>query len=159
MITFDVVPHNDGVNQARLGNVLDSNHPSNWTPHRCANEADASLKSAFAWSDEDRFGTIPSAGASYLQGVVTDLLERISSDPDSEHVDHVFAAADAALSVYTHEQWDTFHSLTAWSEDLTELGGPFEDMTANATAAVAMIGERLGYAVLRHLDLEEQDHG
>ena len=156
MITFDVVPHDDGVNQARLGNVLDSNHPSNWTPHRCANEAECFLKTHTDREEFLRQGVhVKSAGAAYLTGVVTDLLERISSDPDSEYVDHVFAAADAALSVFTHEQWDTFHSLTAWSEDLTELGGPFEDMTANATAAVAMIGERLGYAVLRHLDLED----
>ncbi len=126
-------------------------HPSTWTAHRCANEAGASLRTAWDRPDLSRRRPfIPSAGADYLTRVVTDVLERIESDPDGE--DHTHQAADACIPVPTYEQWDTFHDLYAWTEDLTELGGPEADMTDNATAAIYMIGCRLAESVVAALD-------
>jgi len=118
-------------------------HPSTWVPVRCANEADASL----------RDGWLPDgAGAQYLLSVVSSLLEAIDYEPDEDRSDQVAYAADSCISVYTPKQWDTFHDLYAWTEDLTELGGPEDDMTKNATAAIYMIGCRLAGAVVTALE-------
>lgn len=122
-------------------------HPSTWTAHRCANEAGTSLR----YHTNSDPHTTSTAGADYLTGVVTDVLERIESEPDEDRSDQAHAAADACIPVYTHAQWDTFHDLYAWTEDLTELGGPEEDMTKNATAAIYMIGCRLAEAVIDNL--------
>jgi hypothetical protein len=125
---------------------ITKDHPSTWTAMRCANEAGASLR----YHTNSDAHTSSIAGAEYLTGVVTDVLERIESDPDGE--DHTHMAADACIPVYTHAQWDTFHDLYAWTEDLTELGGPEDDMTKNATAAIYLIGCRLAGAVIEALE-------
>ena len=118
-------------------------HPSTWVPVRCANEADASLRS----------GWLPDgAGAQYLLAVVSSLLEAIDYEPDEDRSDQVAYAADSNISVYTHEQWDTFHDLTAWSEDLDEIGGATTDITSNAVAAIYLIGSRLAHSVVHYLD-------
>ena len=56
------------------------------------------------------------------------------------------------IPVPTYEKWDTFHDLCAWTEDLTEYGGPEADMTDNATIAIYMIGCRLAESVVAALD-------
>ena len=118
-------------------------HPSTWVPVRCANEADASLRN----------GWLPDgAGAQYLLSVVASLLEAIDYEPDEDRSDQAHYAADSCISVYTHEQWDTFHDLTAWSEDLDEIGGATTDITGNATAAIYLIGSRLAHSVVHYLD-------
>lgn len=137
---------------------ITKDHPSTWTAMRCANEALTSLRqqhveAVYTDRDGDTVATgnvvfLANAGADYLTGVVTDVLERIESDPEGDASDHAHAAADGCISVYTHEQWDTFHDLYAWTEDLTELGGPSEDMTVNATTAIYLIGCRLAGAVV-----------
>ena len=134
---------------------ITEDHPSTWPATRCANEAGVSLR-----YNGYRLGVgwpriLPSAGADYLTGVVTDVLERIESDPDGE--DHTHQAADACIPVPTYEQWDTFHDLCAWTEDVTELGGPFEDMNMNATTAIYMIGRRLADAVSDWVVAREED--
>lgn len=136
---------------------ITEDHPSTWLAHRCANEAGTSLRTAFDRPDpatDPNRPMVPSAGADYLTGVVTDVLERIESDPDGE--DHTHMAADACIPVYTHAQWDTFHDLYAWTEDLTELGGPEDDMTKNATAAIYLIGCRLAAAVSDWVVVQEE---
>ena len=137
-------------------------HPSTWTAMRCANEALTSLRQQHVEAVyTDREGDVvaagnvvllANAGADYLPGVVTAVLERIESEPDGDRSDHVHAAAEACIPVYTHEQWDTFHDLYAWTQDLTELGGPEDDMTKNATAAIYLIGCRLAGAVVTALE-------
>ena len=118
-------------------------HPSTWVPVRCANEADASLRN----------GWLPDgAGAQYLLSVVSSLLEAIDYEPDEDRSDQAHYAADSNISVYTHEQWDTFHDLTAWSEDLDEIGGATTDITSNATAAIYLIGSRLAHSVVHYID-------
>jgi len=118
-------------------------HPSTWVPVRCANEADASLRN----------GWLPDgAGARYLLSVVSSLLEAIDYEPDADRSDQAHYAADSNISVYTHEQWDTFHDLMAWSEDLDEIGGATPDITCNATAAIYLIGSRLAHSVVHYLD-------
>ena len=118
-------------------------HPSTWVPVRCANEADASLRS----------GWLPDgAGAQYLLAVVSSLLEAIDYEPDEDRSDQVAYAADSCISVYTHEQWDTFHDLTAWSEDLDDIGGATADVSGTATAAIYLIGSRLAHSVVHYLD-------
>ena len=134
---------------------ITKDHPSTWLAHRCANEAGTSLRTAFDRPDpvtDPNRPMVPSAGADYLTGVVTDVLERIESEPDGERSDQAHAAADACIPIPTYKQWDTFHDLYAWTEDLDELGGPDEDMTKNATTAVYMIGRRLADAVIAALD-------
>jgi hypothetical protein len=67
-------------------------------------------------------------------------------------------AADSNISVYTLQQWDTFHDLTAWSEDLDDIGGATTDMTGNAVAAIYLIGSRLAHSVVHYLDaLDNQE--
>ena len=118
-------------------------HPSTWVPVRCANEADASLRN----------GWLPDgAGAQYLLSVVSSLLEAIDYEPDEDRSDQAHYAADSNISVYTHEQWDTFHDLTAWSEDLDDIGGATTDITSNATAAIYLIGSRLAHSVVHYID-------
>jgi len=144
MNIFEVVTHNDEVNQARLAEL---DHPSTWTAMRCANEAGVSLRTVFAY-DPNRSTSVPSAGADYLTGVVGSILERIESEPDEDRSDQVCATADGCIPIPTLKQWDTFHDLYAWTEDLSELGGPTNDMTSNATMALYMIGSRLAQAVI-----------
>jgi len=137
-------------------------HPSTWTAMRCANEALTSLRQQHVEAVyTDREGDVvaagnvvllANAGADYLTGVVTDVLERIESEPDGERSDQAHAAADACIPIPTYQQWDTFHDLYAWTQDLTELGGPEDDMTKNATAAIYMIGCRLAGAVVTALE-------
>ena len=125
-------------------------HPSTWVPVRCANEADASLRN----------GWLPDgAGARYLAAVVSSLLEAIAYEPDGDRSDQVAYAADSCISVYTHEQWDTFHDLMAWSEDLDEIGGATADMSGNAVAAIYLIGSRLAHSVVRYLDALDNEEG
>lgn len=142
-------------------------HPSTWTAMRCANEAHTSLRqqhveAVYTDRDGDTVATgnvvlLANAGADYLTGVVTDVLERIESEPDGERSDQAHAAADACIPVPTYEQWDTFHDLYAWTEDLTELGGPEADMTDNATAAIYMIGCRLAESVIEAVGKGDDD--
>ena len=125
---------------------------------RCANEAHTSLRQQHAEAVyTDREGDVVAAGnvvllahagADYLTGVVTDILERIESEPDGDRSDQAHAAADACIPIPTFRQWDTFHDLYAWTEDLTETGGPSDDMTVNATTAIYQIGRRLADAVI-----------
>ena len=118
-------------------------HPSTWPPVRCANEADATLRN----------GWLPDgAGARYLASVVSSLLEAIAYEPDADRSDQAAYAADSNISVYTLQQWDTFHDLTAWSEDLDDIGGATTDMTGNAVAAIYLIGSRLAHSVVHYLD-------
>ncbi len=125
-------------------------HPSTWVPVRCANEADASLRN----------GWLPDgAGAQYLLAVVSSLLEAIDYEPDEDRSDQAHYAADSNISVYTHEQWDTFHDLTAWSEDLDEIGGATTDITSNAVAAIYLIGSRLAHSVVHYLDALDNQEG
>jgi hypothetical protein len=125
-------------------------HPSTWVPVRCANEADASL----------RQGWLPDgAGAQYLLAVVSSLLEAIDYEPDEDRSDQAHYAADSNISVYTHEQWDTFHDLSAWSEDLDVIGGATTDITGNATAAIYLIGSRLAHSVIHYLDALDNEEG
>ena len=137
-------------------------HPSTWTAMRCANEAHTSLRQQHVEAVyTDREGDVVAAGnvvllahagADYLTGVVTDVLERIESDPEGDAADLAQAAADACIPVPTFTQWDTFHALYAWTEDLTETGGPYEDMTVNAVTALYLIGSRLALAVIDATD-------
>jgi hypothetical protein len=132
-------------------------HPSTWTAMRCAYEAGTSLRQQHVEAVySDREGDVVAtgnvvllahAGADYLTGVVTDVLERIESDPEGDASDHAHAAADACIPIPTYKQWDVFHDLYAWTEDLTELGEPAVDMTENATTAIYLIGRRLAGAV------------
>ena len=125
---------------------MNHDHPSTWVPVRCANEAHASLRS----------GWLPDGdGAQYLLSVVSSLLEAIDYEPDEDRSDQVTEVANSCISVYTQQQWNTFHDLTAWSEDLDEIGGATTDMTVNAVAAIYLIGCRLGHAVVEAL--ENQD--
>ena len=118
-------------------------HPSTWPPVRCANEADATLRN----------GWLPDgAGAQYLAAVVSSLLEAIAYEPDEDRSDQAHYAADSNISDYTLQQWDTFHDLTAWSEDLDDIGGATTDMTGNAVAAIYLIGSRLAHSVVHYLD-------
>jgi hypothetical protein len=143
---------------------ITKDHPSTWTAMRCANEALTSLRqqhveAVYTDRDGDTVATgnvllLANAGADYLTGVVTDVLERIESEPDGE--DHTHHAADACIPIPTYKQWDTFHDLYAWTEDVTELGGPYEDMTTNATTAIYMIGRRLADAVMCWVVAQEE---
>jgi len=125
-------------------------HPSTWVPVRCANEADASL----------RQGWLPDgAGAQYLLSVVSSLLEAIDYEPDEDRSEQAHYAANSNISVYTPKQWDTFHDLTAWSEDLDEIGGATTDITSNAVAAIYLIGSRLAHSVVHYLDALDNQEG
>jgi len=129
-------------------------HPSTWVPVRCANEADASL----------RQGWLPDgAGAQYLLSVVSSLLEAIAYEPDGDRSDQAHYAADSCISVYTPKQWETFHDLTAWSEDDEEVHSLSDwgfkatpvrpvSLTSIATAAIYLIGSRLAHSVVHYLD-------
>ena len=133
-------------------------HPSTWTAMRCAYEAGVSLnqhhvEAVYTDREGDVVATgnvvlLATAGADYLTSVVTSILERIESEPDEDRSDQVCATADGCIPIPTFKQWDTFHGLYAWTEDLSELGGPTNDMTSNATMALSMIGSRLAQAVI-----------
>jgi hypothetical protein len=137
-------------------------HPSTWTAMRCANEAHTSLRQQYVEAVyTDREGDVvatgnvvllANAGADYLTGVVTAILERIESEPDEDRSDQAQDTASACIPVPTFKQWDTFHDLYAWTEDVTEMGGPYEDMTVNAVTALYLIGRRLADAVIGAID-------
>ena len=68
---------------------------------------------------------------------------------DDDAVDIIHEVVDGCVPIYTHQIWETFTDLCAWSEDLSELGGPETDMNKNAMTALYMIGCRLGDALWR----------
>ena len=96
----------------------------------------------------------PSPGAEFLRSVAYGVSDFLPSDgeefdpDDVEVADNVSEVADAAPSVYTYQRWREFVDLAAWDEDVTELGGPDDDMTATAGVALYMIAERLARALV-----------
>lgn len=108
-----------------------------------------------------------SPGADFLIRVGMDCVERIEwVDEYNGRADRISQArdqydelrneiADSAVPTYTHGLWSVFTDLSAWQEDLTEVGFEFDenrDMEDAARTALYMIAERLASDVLARLD-------
>jgi len=112
--------------------------------------------SAFRLSNEAGIASapvIPSDGSKFLESVRDAFIERMEfqrSDAlgawriSEDVVDIIHEVVDGCVPIYTHQIWETFTDLCAWTEDLSELGGPETDMNKNAMTALYMIGCRLG---------------
>jgi len=120
--------------------------PALWPAPRLGNEAGVHMLSHAEGNP----------GADFLVLVRDAVIERLS-DPDEERADDdiVGKVADSCIPVYTADVWDVFHALTAWDEDLGEVGGPEDDMTANAKAALYLIASRLGRRIIDVIDADE----
>lgn len=95
-----------------------------------------------------------SPGAEWLASVERDARDLIENHKDSttgidvdDYHDEITEYADNAVPVYTHNRWEVFVDLCAYTEDVTEFGEP-EDMTAAAGVALYMIAERLIRAIV-----------
>lgn len=92
-----------------------------------------------------------SPGAAFLlhvAGLTDDLLsDNPGADIDTLS-DSITEQADNAVPVYTHEKWQTFVDLCAYTEDVSEFG-PITDMENAADLALYMIAERLIHAVIK----------
>ena len=120
-----------------------------WSSFRLSNEA--GIASA---------PVIPSDGSKFLERVRDSFIEQFDFERNAmvdlededlvsdlmfeQRHDIVHNVVDGCVPIYTHQIWETFTDLCAWSEDLSELGGPETDMNKNAMTALYMIGCRLG---------------
>lgn len=93
-----------------------------------------------------------SPGARFLKRVETDVFETIEYDggiePHADVHETAFQIADRCVPVYTHERWETFVDLAAYTEDTRELGDDGSDLTQSAGLALYMIAERLAAELL-----------
>lgn len=99
--------------------------------------------------------TKDSAGAQMLLRVRDAFVEAVEYDPatwlSDDYTDSVHEIADGAPSVYTHEMWSQFVDLTAYNEDLDDLGGTTGDMQRDAAVALYIIAERLVHVLHEEL--------
>tara|TARA_E500000331_G_scaffold352740_1_gene401961 strand:+ start:560 stop:1039 length:480 start_codon:yes stop_codon:yes gene_type:complete len=124
--------------------------------------------SAFRLSNEVGISSAPpreSLGSRFLETIRDTFIEQFDFERNAaldledddlvndllfEHQhDIIHNVVDGCVPIYTHQIWETFTDLCAWSEDLSELGGPETDMNKNAMTALYMIGCRLGDALWR----------
>ena len=91
-----------------------------------------------------------SPGARFLLAVADSVTESLEydTDGDGDASDMAHAVADSAVPVHTHERWQAFVDLCAYSEDTTELGDDGGDLTTSAGLALYMIAERLAAALI-----------
>ena len=125
--------------------------------------------SAFRLSNEAGIPVRPgkdSEGSKFLERVRDSFIEQFdfereamlgSEDEDSvsdlmfeQQHDMIHNVVDGCVPIYTHQIWETFTDLCAWTEDLSELGGPETDMNKNAMTALYLIGCRLGDTLWVH---------
>lgn len=107
------------------------------TAFRLANEVDCGCP------DTDE-----SAGADLLRSVRDSFVDAVENDPatwltEDDWADAVHEIADGAPSIYTHRKWLEFVDLTAYNEDLDDLGGTSGDMERDAGVALYIIADRL----------------
>ena len=112
--------------------------------------------SAFRLSNEVGISSAPpteSQGSKFLELIRDAFIERMEfqrSDAlakwqmDEDVLDIIHEVVKGCVPVYRDLIWEAFVGLRAWSEDLSELGGPETDMTKNAETALYLIGCRLG---------------
>ena len=117
--------------------------------------------SAFRLSNEADISSAPpteSQGSKFLESVRDAFIERMEfqrSDAlgawriSEDAVDIIHEVVKGCVPVYRDLIWEAFVGLRAWSEDLSELGGPETDMNKNAMTALYMIGCRLGDVLWR----------
>ena len=74
--------------------------------------------------------------AAYLVGAAEELAEAVYPE------DMIYEMADGLVPIYTHERWQVFVDLAAYTEDITDFG-PIDDMEQAAGVALFMIAERL----------------
>ncbi|WJN62923.1 Ocr-like antirestriction protein [Streptomyces phage phiScoe23] len=111
-----------------------------------------------------------SAGAKLLTGVRDSVIEAVEYELDdsvtlaeaAEAVrdgDSLGEIADGAPSIYTAELWNQFHDLSAWQEDLEELGGePTNDLNKQAGLAVYLIAYRLASVLLEEIIENDEEN-
>lgn len=103
--------------------------------------------------------TLTSPGATFLTGVRDALEEAIAWHTDHDHMTPTEALADlrdehhditdGAVPIYTHQRWQTFTDLAAYTEDPSEIGDTDgRDMTDLAGMALYLIADRLITALL-----------
>lgn len=81
--------------------------------------------------------SLESPGAEWLVQVASYADELESGDQDD-----ITQAADSVVPIYTHNRWQVFVDLCAYTEDITDLSAS-PDMTDQAGVALYMIAERL----------------
>lgn len=96
---------------------------------------------------------VDSPGGEWLEQVYGDAVELIAdNDGDAYAVDDddVADRADSIVPVYTHERWQVFVDLAAYTEDIAELGDVDPDDLTRSIAGVAlyMIARRVYEAVV-----------
>lgn len=98
-----------------------------------------------------------SPGAEWLLRVASDAEDLWDyGKNETEIQDTISEYADQAVPIYTHERWQVFVDLAAYTEEVTDLG-PVEDMTAAAGVALYMIAERLLNALIEEKREEAED--
>jgi hypothetical protein len=91
--------------------------------------------------------SLESPGAQWLVQVASyadELGDELAAD--NEHLsDDITEAADSVVPVYTHNRWQVFVDLCAYTEDIEEYSAQDSDMTMTTQAGIALylIAERL----------------
>ena len=93
--------------------------------------------------------SLESAGAEFLNGIAQHFAE--SEETDEIDCDRWHEIADSAVPIYTYARWQTFTDLSAYFEDVTELGHDGSDLTEAAGIALYMIAERLCSALANEI--------
>lgn len=91
-----------------------------------------------------------SKGADFLLSVqdrVNDALSYGMAEQGYELSDVASEIGDESVPVYTHEKWQTFVDLCAYTEDVTEFG-PIQDLDNASNIALFLIAERLATVLL-----------
>ena len=120
------------------------------TAYRLANEADVTGPDSPT-----------SLGAEFLLRVAEAVAENLDYNPEVTAAewaeDGAHEVADGCVPVYTHERWQTFVDLAAYTEDVSEYGGFEDDMTSAAGVALYMVADRLARQLSEMVDEARED--
>ena len=96
--------------------------------------------------------SLESQGALFLLSIAEDYTDRYYEGSMDE--DTVYEIADNAVPIYTHERWEVFVDLAAYTEE-DPTGFEPGDLTSAAGIALYMIAERLVQALMDEREEEE----
>ncbi len=86
-----------------------------------------------------------SPGAKFLLSVASDVAECLENGipPEDDAMNLAPEIAESAVPIYTHEKWQVFVDLTAYNENIDDLGGTSGGMERGSNRALYIIAERL----------------
>lgn len=123
---------------------MDATSYTSWQLARLAEVSDPDEHDGIGFSADQ--GVTPrdgSPGARFLRSVAYDVAEFVNDESDDQDQDErMHEIADGAVPVYTHELWQTFVDLAAYTEDVSD------ELEKVAQLALYMIAARLAAALI-----------